>query len=137
MLKVLNGLNDIQQGQYVSLATFRKNGAKIATPVWMAPAIDQQPVLDFYIFSAGNAGKVKRLRNNTEVELALCDFRGSVASEWCAATAELVVEDASIQQALAALRGKYGWQMWLADVGAQLTGKFSKRAYIRVRFKSS
>jgi PPOX class probable F420-dependent enzyme len=130
-------LNDIQQGRYVSLATFRKNGAKVATPVWMAPAVDQQPAQDFYIFSAGNAGKVKRLRSNSEVALALCDFRGNLASDWCTASAELVVEDASIQQALAALRGKYGWQMWLADVGAQLTGKFSKRAYIRVRFRPS
>ena len=40
--------------------------------------------------------------------------------------------ESEIDQALAALRQKYGWQMWLADVGSSMTGKFRKRAYIRV-----
>lgn len=127
-------LHDVQQGPYVSFATFRKNGAKVATPVWMAPDSTSQPQV-FYIFSAGNAGKVKRLRNNNDVELALCDIRGKVTGQWYAATAEVVDDETSIKQALAALRCKYGWQMWLADVGSQLTGKYAKRAYIRVRFK--
>ena len=34
--------------------------------------------------------------------------------------------------ALAALREKYGWQMWLADFSSRLIGKFEKRAYIKV-----
>lgn len=127
-------LKDVQQGPYVSFATFRKNGAKVATPVWMAPGAAAEPQA-FYVFSAGNAGKVKRLRNNNGVELALCDIRGNVTGSWYAATAELVADETSIQQALAALRRKYGWQMWLADLGSRLTGKYAKRAYIRIHFK--
>lgn len=127
-------LNDVQQATYVSFATFRKNGAKVATPVWMAPDSTSQPQA-FYIFSAGNAGKVKRLRNNKVVELALCDFSGKVTGNWYAATAEVVDDEANIKQALVALRCKYRWQMWFADVGSRLTGKYTKRAYIRVSFK--
>ncbi len=129
-------LSNVQQGDYVSFATFRKNGTKVATPVWMAPDTAANPQA-FYIFSAGNAGKVKRLRNNSDVELALCDIRGKVTGQWYAATAELLEDEPSIKQALAALRCKYGWQMWLADQGSRLTGKYAKRAYIRVHFKSA
>ena len=42
---------------YFNLATFRKNGNAVATPVWFAPHGDT-----FYVFSAGDAGKVKRIR---------------------------------------------------------------------------
>lgn len=97
------------------------------TPVWVAPGNEA-----LYVFSAGNAGKVKRLTNSDRAEVAVCDVRGKVLGEWLAATARLVTETAEIEQALAALRRKYGVQMWLADAGARLTGKFDKRAYIRV-----
>lgn len=128
---------EVQQAKYVSLATFRKTGVKVATPVWMAPADPTQPERGYYVFSAGNAGKVKRLRNNNAVELAHCDVRGGLLGDWHPAVADLVTDDVSINQALDALHQKYGWQMWIADVGAKLTGKFSKRAYIRVRFEST
>ena len=121
----------VQQARYVSFATFRKNGAKVATPVWMAPA--ELPPKVCYIFSAGNAGKVKRLRNNPVVELACCDVQGKVLSDWITATAQLVTEPDEIALALEALGQKYGWQMWIADVGSKLTGKYHKRAYIRVQ----
>jgi hypothetical protein len=41
-----------------------------------------------------------------------------------------------IEAAHLALRRKYGWQMWLLDFGARLTGRFHKRAYIRARIES-
>ena len=96
----------VQQARYVSFATFRKNGAKVATPVWMAPA--ELPPKVCYIFSAGNAGKVKRLRNSPVVELACCDVQGKVLSDWITATAQLVTEPDEIALALEALGQKYG-----------------------------
>lgn len=125
----------IQQARYVSFATFRKTGAKVATPVWMAPAVRSEQDQGYFIFSAGNAGKVKRLRNNTAVVLACCDARGQVLSDWTDATAELVTDAQQIEMALRALHNKYGWQMWLADIGSKITGKYNKRAYIRVNFQ--
>ena len=112
---------------YISLATFRKSGAQVATPVWAAAAGDA-----LYVFSAGNAGKVKRLRNSQRAQLASCSFNGALQGEWQDAIAEIITDAGEINRALAALRHKYGWQMWLADIGARLTGKFQRRAYIRV-----
>jgi len=45
----------------------------------------------------------------------------------------VISEPQEVARALAALRRKYGFQMRVADIGARLTGRFNKRAYIRVR----
>ncbi len=124
----MNAMQNLQAAPYVSLRTYRKSGAAVDTPVWSAPGDDDA----LYIFSAGQAGKVKRLRNTARAQVAVCDVRGKLLGEWLEAEGELVSEPAQIEAALAALRAKYGWQMWLADVGAKLTGKFNQRAYIRV-----
>ena len=123
----MNAMRALQTAPYVNLRTFRKSGAAVDTPVWCAPGDDDE----LYIFSAGNAGKVKRLRNSDRAELAVCDVRGKLLGEWVHARAETVTDDAAVARALAALRAKYGWQMKLADLGAKLTGKFHRRAYIR------
>jgi PPOX class probable F420-dependent enzyme len=118
----------LEAAPYVSLATFRRSGERIATPVWCAP-----DGVDFYFFSAGDAGKGKRLRNSDRAALATCDFRGGLSSGWVDASAVLLEDDRDIARALRALRRKYGWQMWMADTGAKLTGRYYRRAYIRAR----
>ena len=118
----------LEDAQYVSLATFRKSGREVATPV--AAAFEDGA---FYMFSASDAGKVKRLRNSPRSRLAVCDVRGNVLGEWHDASTEIVTDPAEQERALAALRRKYGWQMWLADVGAKLTGRFGRRAYLKAQ----
>ena len=121
---------DLQQARYVSLVTFRKSGKAVPTPVWAAFEDG-----GYHVFSAGDAGKVKRLRSSDGVgraRLAKCDARGKLLGEYHEAQAEIVDDAAGIERALKALRSKYGFQMRLADVGAKLTGRFGKRAYIRV-----
>lgn len=118
----------LEAARYVSLATYRRSGEEVATPVWCAHDGE-----GFHIFSAGDAGKVKRLRNSPRARLAVCDVRGNLLGEWQDATAEIIDDPAEIRHALTLLRRKYGWQMWLADAGARLTGRFHRRAYIRVR----
>lgn len=119
-------MKELEAARYVSFATFRKSGEPVATPVWCAHGDAA-----FYIFSAGDAGKVKRLRNSARARLAACDVRGKVLGNWHPASAEILTDTADIQRALTMLRRKYGWQMWLADIGAKLTGRFDRRAYIR------
>lgn len=114
-----------QNAPYVSLATYRKSGAAVPTPVWCAG--DEQ---NLYVFSAAGAGKIKRLKNSDQAQLAVCDVRGKLLGEWVDVTAKIVSDPDAVLLALSALRRKYGWQMWLADVGAKLTGKFNRRAYI-------
>ncbi len=119
---------DLEGARYVSLGTFRKSGAMVATPVWAAADGES-----FYVFSAGDAGKVKRLRNSARAQLAVCTVNGKLLSGWVDAEAHLIDESAEIARALAALRRKYGFAMWLADAGAKLSGRFQRRAYIRVK----
>ena len=119
--------SQLAAARYVSLRTFKRSGAQVDTPVWAAPLNDA-----LYIFSAGDAGKVKRLRNSNRAQIATCDYRGGLSSSWHEATAELVDDPAEIRQAQDAFRNKYGWQILLTDLGARLTGRFDKRAYIRV-----
>jgi len=45
----------LDRQRHVALATFRRSGAEVRTPVWFA-ATDGK----LYVFSAGDAGKVKR-----------------------------------------------------------------------------
>jgi PPOX class probable F420-dependent enzyme len=113
--------------RYLCLGTFRKSGVLVPTPVWFAP---HQGCL--YAFSAGDAGKVKRLRNSSRVRVAPCDWRGGLAGAWTDATASLVTDAAERKAAFGALRSKYGWQMWVVDVSAWLGRKIDRRAVIRI-----
>lgn len=113
--------------RYVSLATFRRDGREIRTPVWIAALGGR-----WYVFSAGDAGKVKRIRANARVRLAACDLRGKVTSGWLGARARIVDESALTERAHAALRKKYGLQMRIGDFFAKLSGRYAKRAYIEL-----
>lgn len=119
----------LDEARYVNLATFRRSGVAVETPVWFAEGREAGV---YFVFSAGAAGKVKRLRRSNAARVAPCDVRGKLLGEWRPARAEIVTQPVEITQALAALRRKYGWQMWLTDCFARLSGRFSKRAYLRV-----
>jgi hypothetical protein len=113
--------------RYLSIATFRATGAEVATPVWFA-AVDGT----LYVFTAGESGKVKRLRRSSRARVAPCDARGNVIGAWRDATARLVTDAAAMARAQQALRAKYGWQKWLLDLGSRLTGRIRRRAWIAV-----
>jgi PPOX class probable F420-dependent enzyme len=120
-------IKSLEKGSYISFATRKKSGDLVATPVWFAPDGDS-----YYLFSAGEAGKVKRLRNFSESQIAACTVSGRVTGVWLDTHAYLVDKPADAKKALAALRRKYGWQMAIGDIFANLTGKMQQRQYIRV-----
>ena len=95
--------------------------------MWFAPDGDS-----YYLFSAGDAGKVKRLRNFSEARVAACTVTGTLTGEWLDTRAYLLDKPADEDRALQALRRKYGWQMAIGDCFSKLTGKMNKRRYIRV-----
>ena len=117
----------LDRHRYVSLATFRRGGAAVATPVWFA-AIGER----LYVFTAGDSGKVKRLRNSPRARVAACDARGRLDGGWRDATARIVTDGALIQRAWTALRAKYGWQLRLLDLGARLSGRIRRRAWLEI-----
>ncbi|NJL95179.1 MAG: PPOX class F420-dependent oxidoreductase [Anaerolineae bacterium] len=57
----------------MSLTTFRKTGVGVPTPVWFAEEDGK-----LYVITQQNSGKVKRIRNNSRVEIAPCTMRGKV-----------------------------------------------------------
>lgn len=119
-------IKEFEASDYMSFATLKKSGDFVATPVWFAP-LDGS----YYVFSAGNAGKVKRLRNFTDATIARCNASGKVTGEVFDADAHLLEGDDE-KRALKALHLKYGFKMKIADFFSGLTGKTRKRAYIRV-----
>ena len=118
---------DLATEKYVSLATYRRNGVEVKTPVWIAEVAGR-----YYVFSAGDAGKVKRINATPRVRLAASDVRGNVRSAWIEARARIVSEPALIVDVLKALRRKYGLVMRLTTVIASMTGRISRRAYIEI-----
>jgi len=113
---------------YVSLATYRKSGAEVRTPVWIAGADNH-----YYVFSAGDVGKVKRIRANGKASLAACTFRGDIRSDWLEAQARIAEDAATIERAYTALRAKYGWQMKMTDIFSKISGRYNKRAIIEIQ----
>jgi PPOX class probable F420-dependent enzyme len=113
--------------RYMALATFRRSGAEVRTPVWFA-ALDGK----IYLFTAGESGKVKRLRNSSRARVAPSDMRGRVRGVWWDVAARVVTETHLIERAHAALRAKYGWQVRLGDLFSRLTGRLTRRAWIEI-----
>ncbi len=117
----------LDRHRYLSLATFRRSGAEVKTPVWFAAADGK-----IYVFTAGDSGKVKRLRHSSRARVAPSDMRGHVRGGWSDVTARIVTEPGVIERAHAALRAKYGWQMWIGDLFSRLTGRIRRRAWIEI-----
>ena len=123
----MNALGELDRHRYMTLSTFRRSGAEVTTPVWFAAAGGK-----LYVFTAGDSGKVKRLRHSSRARVAPSDARGRVRGSWRDATARLVTEPPAIERAHAALQAKYGWQMWLTDLFSRLGGRIRHRAWIEI-----
>jgi uncharacterized protein len=119
-----DAIAQFSQAKYLNLETFRKSGVGVRTPVWFAP---DGPV--FYVYTAPDAGKIKRIRNNPKVRVAPCTFRGEPRGAWIEARALLCsCEEAARGQAL--LRRKYGWMKIVGDFFSRLRGR--KQAVIAI-----
>jgi uncharacterized protein len=77
--------SSIRGQNYISLATFRKSGAKIATPVWFGEEGDK-----LYVMTRSDMGKTKRIRNNPQVTVAPCTIRGKLTGPELAASARIL-----------------------------------------------
>lgn len=113
---------------YVNLATFRKTGKEVRTPVWIAPDGDR-----LVVYTNATSGKVKRIRNGSRVRLAPCDVRGGLRGDWVDGEARMLDDPAERDRALDAVVRKYGWQMKLALLTSRLTGRHADRAAIEIR----
>jgi uncharacterized protein len=75
----------IRGQKYISLGTFRKNGTKVATPVWFGEEGDK-----LYVMTLSKMGKTKRIRNNPQVTVAPCTMRGKMTGPEVGALARIL-----------------------------------------------
>lgn len=116
---------------YLSLTTFRRDGRAVATPVWFA--FDDDRIV---VWSGAAAGKVKRIRNNSRVIVARCDYKGKIYGPTVEATATLLpVEEGAAADRL--LNRKYWYkvpyQAVLSAVRFITRQKSQGAAYIEIR----
>ena len=116
---VMATLADMAQEEFVSLTTYRRSGAAVSVPVWIAPASDASGEL--LVTTTEPSGKVKRLRRDPRVQLRPCDRRGAVAADAPAvsARAEIVRAPGDVRRLREMIRAKYGSRMKItaADQG--------------------
>lgn len=97
-------LASLADASFVSLTTFRRTGAAVSTPVWIA-----RDGAELIVTTPRTSGKVKRLRNDPHVTLVPCDRRGRVAEGARAldATARIVSDEDTVERLGRVFLGKY------------------------------
>lgn len=109
---------DELNSQYINLATFKKNGDIVKTPVWFVVSDNS-----IYVVTRQKTGKVKRIKNNPDVKIAPCDFRGNLKGEWTKSQAEIV--SGKIADTIIRLRDeKYGFKARLASLFTSRKGDY-------------
>jgi len=112
---------------YTNLATLKRDGSWVWTPIWFACLPESKR---YVAFSAGNAGKVKRLRNFSSVQVRPCTATGRSLADALPGNAILVSETGACDVAHQAVCSKYGWQMHLLDFFSKLSGNYQRRQWI-------
>ncbi|MFJ2861911.1 PPOX class F420-dependent oxidoreductase [Kitasatospora sp. NPDC087314] len=94
-------LDALAAAKYLLFTTHRRNGTPVPTPVWVARDGDA-----LVFTTVTRTGKVKRLRNRSDVLVGPSDIRGNLLGEQVPATAALDPDRAPAYRKL--LRRKYG-----------------------------
>ncbi len=103
------GFAAFRDHKYISLETFKKSGEGVKTPLWFAadPSVDLSgDGALLYIYTNGNTGKVKRIRNNGHVKVAPCTIKGAPLGDPVDAKAEIVTGEVA-SKAMRLLNEKY------------------------------
>lgn len=98
-----SGFDEIGKYPYVNFGTFRKNGAKIATPVWFATAEGKA-----YLWSQRDTWKIKRLLNNSRCDLTPCNVNGKKNLGPTLAGVGKLVDSSRVPAIKRMFRKKYG-----------------------------
>jgi PPOX class probable F420-dependent enzyme len=114
----------IADARYISFTTFRRSGAAVATPVWVAPMPDGRLAFT----TRAEAGKVKRLAHTGRVLLSPSDARGKVAdgAPTVEGRATVVREGTDYDSGVAALGRKYGIQFRVVHFGSMLRRRLGR-----------
>lgn len=109
-------IKEISNQKYISLETYRKNNIPVKTPVWF---VIHNDVL--YVVTREQTGKIRRLRNNDKVRIALCTFNGKVTGKWYEGKAVFSSPEET-QIALNLRQEKYGFMERIARFASRKKG---------------
>ncbi len=110
-------LEQFTNQNYLNLETFRLNGTGVKTPVWFV-----QDGETLYIRTAKTSGKVRRVRNNANVNLMACGQNGEPLGTWISAQACETSDDAVAEISRRLLVAKYGDMVAMFEVRAKADG---------------
>lgn len=110
----MDQISRLDDGKYVLLTTFRKDGTPVPTPVWAAR--DGESLV---VWTVSDSGKVKRIRRDGAVTLAPCTARGTPTGDAIDGRAELQ-DAAGTERSRSLIAGKYGVVGKLAMLGSRL-----------------
>lgn len=127
----MKDLKQFKDQEFLSLETFRKNGEGVKTPIWFAEEGGA-----FYMWTDGESGKVKRIRNNPQVSVAPCKRFGDVTGEWVTGYASLDESAAAVKHVETLLRQKigFGYAIFQFIDGIRDRRKSAKRICLKVTF---
>jgi PPOX class probable F420-dependent enzyme len=104
--------------QYLNIETFRKSGVGVKTPVWFVQ--DQETL---FVQTVDDSGKVKRIRNNGQVNIAPCKADGALLGEWFPATAHEVKDSDINRKVNSLLDKKYGLMKKMFALASAVQGR--------------
>jgi uncharacterized protein len=119
--------SQFETAQYLNFSTKKRDGSTVETPVWFAYVGDH-----IYVYSEGDSGKVKRLKNFSQSRVAVCTVSGRLKGGWVDTQAILLRDEAEKKSAYASLCRKYGWKLKSLDLISRLAGKINQRAFIQI-----
>src|SRR5512133_1070762 len=79
---------DTVDGKYLSITSFKRDGTGVATPVWFVSENGH-----LLVETDEGSWKVKRIRRDPHVRIALCDARGRLRGEAVDAEARILTDD--------------------------------------------
>ena len=103
-------LEQFSEQKYINLETYKRDNTPIKTPVWFV--IDNGLV---YIITRESTGKVKRLKNNQNVRIVPCSFKGEVKSEWVNGKAQKIM-GSEADKVIKIRKKKYGFAVRLSGL---------------------
>lgn len=110
----MSDLASLAAAQYVALASYRRDGTAVATPIWVCAYGS-----GLAVWTVRSSFKVKRIGRNPAVTVAPCRFRGEVIGPAAAGRAT-VMSDEETAKLRKVMARKYGLMGWLTVYGSVL-----------------
>lgn len=114
----MNNLHSFENQKYLNLETFRKTGVGVQTPVWFV-----QDGEALYVRTIADSGKVKRIRNCSQVNIAPCKMDGALLGDFVPALAREVTSEDIERKVDHLLDQKYGLLKKMFSVAGGLNGR--------------